>query len=75
VSGTKNLQLARSLGARQVIDYTAEYFTGNGRTYDVNYAPTTSTTMTPEPLVTTAGSSRPVRAENLVHVMRPVDIR
>jgi hypothetical protein len=37
VSGTKNLQLARSLGARQVIDYTAEYFTGNGRTYDLNY--------------------------------------
>jgi len=35
VCGTKNLDLVRSLGAGQVIDYTREDFTANGQTYDV----------------------------------------
>ena len=35
VCGTKNLDLVRSLGAEQVIDYTREDFTANGQTYDV----------------------------------------
>jgi NADPH:quinone reductase-like Zn-dependent oxidoreductase len=35
VCGTKNLELLRSLGAGQVIDYTQEDFTKNGQTYDV----------------------------------------
>jgi NADPH:quinone reductase-like Zn-dependent oxidoreductase len=35
VCGTKNLDLIRSLGADQVIDYTREDFTANGQTYDV----------------------------------------
>ena len=35
VCGTKNLDLVRSLGAEQVIDYTREDFTTNGQTYDV----------------------------------------
>ena len=37
VCGTKNLDLVRSLGASQVIDYTAEDFTSHGRAYDIIY--------------------------------------
>ena len=35
VCNTKNVELARSLGADEVIDYTQEDFTKNGKTYDV----------------------------------------
>jgi len=35
VCGTKNVDLVRSLGADEVIDYQQEDFTKNGKTYDV----------------------------------------
>jgi NADPH:quinone reductase-like Zn-dependent oxidoreductase len=35
VCNTKNVDLVRSLGADEVIDYTQEDFTKNGKTYDV----------------------------------------
>jgi NADPH:quinone reductase-like Zn-dependent oxidoreductase len=35
VGNTKNLELVRSLGADEVVDYQQEDFTKNGRTYDV----------------------------------------
>jgi NADPH:quinone reductase-like Zn-dependent oxidoreductase len=35
VGNTKNLELLRSLGANDVLDYTQEDFTENGKTYDV----------------------------------------
>jgi NADPH:quinone reductase-like Zn-dependent oxidoreductase len=35
VCNTKNVELMRSLGADEVVDYTQEDFTKNGKTYDV----------------------------------------
>jgi NADPH:quinone reductase-like Zn-dependent oxidoreductase len=38
VCSTRNLDMARSIGADHVIDYTKENFTKNGKTYDLIYA-------------------------------------
>ena len=38
VCSTRNLDLARTLGADRVIDYTQEDFTRNGQTYDLIFA-------------------------------------
>ncbi|HYK07815.1 MAG TPA: NAD(P)-dependent alcohol dehydrogenase [Gaiellaceae bacterium] len=35
VCGTKNVELVRSLGADEVVDYQAQDYTRNGKTYDV----------------------------------------
>ena len=43
VCNTKNVELVRSLGADDVIDYTREDFTRNGKTYDVVFEPSAST--------------------------------
>ena len=37
VCSTRNLDMVRSIGANQVIDYTQEDFTKNGQTYDLIY--------------------------------------
>jgi NADPH:quinone reductase-like Zn-dependent oxidoreductase len=81
VCSTSNVELVRSLGADEVIDYTQEDFTQGGRTYDVIFdAVGKASPKRSQELLTVNGKYVSVRSsterrENLLEIAELLDIR
>jgi 2-desacetyl-2-hydroxyethyl bacteriochlorophyllide A dehydrogenase len=81
VCGTRNVELVRSLGADQVIDYTKEDFTKTSQTYDVIFdavgkisASECETALTDEGVFLTVQTSTRETLENLISLKELLEL-